>query len=635
MATTLTASDPKRNDISNIVDIVTATCPPGSEQDYLWFIGKAGGLISQGCLQAVFQIILKMDIATNFPVQVAFISLCKNNLHSCHIVGALHQALQTALGGESRSWAIGAVLAASAHGGVGAADGFATNVYTDCKSKLETIATTSSGDNLEEFAKRSTPIFATLKAVMEVPLSPTLSAQMAGELASSVIPFCWTKLMRTPSVFELGANEYLSVMGSQFIQSVPVGSTSQMNACFQMYLLLTQVAGLCSCTLPQDAIASLQALNALFDPSWNLRPSLLNILTSNVASPASQARPSWVLKSVLPSAIHSLQRVVATNPQDDFTVSSISRASIAVVQSLLSALQIATDDELAVTDYSGAPKPGVSQKQAKAKLRSRNRFAAISEEAASTGGVQTYGPKIPYELLAEPEVALHIVSQCLGFRTDKALRRISQSVPTMITRWWNSVSHEASLAEKFVTSLPQYVLQPIIANLEMVRSGDPATLPGGQLYSYSCERAVSGRKLASELVDHSTISTHGLLSVMWRFAVGHRPGGNVDVVAVVTSSAHLTQSIRMILDSTRATPTNEAVLRIAGCAKEHSLESRAALKFVVEGLSRSGQQVGDATGSNGGEQGVIRATHKDMDAPVSRTNSNGADDHGPPGTLFG
>ena len=632
VATTLTAGDQKRSDVSSIIDIVTATCPPGNEQDYLWFIGKAGALISQHCLQSVFQIILQMDISNNFPVQVAFISLCKNNPNSSHFVAALHQALQAALGGESRSWAIGAILSASAHGGVGAADGFATTVYNDSKKKLETVAS-STHDNLEEFCKRSTPIFATLKVILEVPLSPTVSGKIASELASSIIPFCWTKLARNPGVFEIGPNEYLSVLGQQFVQSAATVTTSQMNACFQLYLLVTQVAGLCLPLVPHHELASAQPIISLFNESWNLRPSLINILVSNVASTSSHTRPKMVLQTMLPSAIRSLETVVGSNPQDDFTISSLSRAQGAVVQCVLNALQIATDDEFVVAEYSGAPKPAMTQKQLKAQLRSRNRFAAASEDAPNPSSKENHGPKIPYELLSEPEVSLVIISRCLHFRSDKPLRRIAQSIPTILTRWWNSVSNDHVLAEKFAYSLPLGVLSPILEALQMVRDGNPTCKPGGQLYSYSCERAVSGRKLASELVDHATISIHGVLSVLWRFALGSKHSSAIEPLSIIASCQPLNQSVRMVMESARMTATNEMAMRVAQCAKEQSLESRAALKYIVESATKSNHL--DGSSDSASQSGVVRATSKDLEIPLSRTSSLNADDLTPPGSLFG
>ena len=636
VATALTPKDCKREQVSAIVDIVAQTCPTGKEQDYLWFVGKAGSLISQPRLQGVFENILRMEINHNFPVQVAFISLCKNNPHSANFVVPLHQALQAALGGESRSWAIGAILSASAHGGVGAADGFASSVYADATSKLNEIAS-ATPDNLEEFAKRSTPLFATLKAVLEVPLTPSVSGNISTELATRILPFCWTRLMKSPGVFEMGPNEYLSVLGSQFLQSVPTATASQMNSAFQFYLLVAQVAGLCFTLCANNDSNSLQSLVALFDPAWGLRPSLLNILVTHVASPTAHTRPHIVLKSVIPAAIRSLHHVVGSKPQDDFTLSSISRTSVAIVQSLLNALQIATDDEFSVTDFSGAVKPALTQKQLKAQLRSRNRFAAISEDAMNaTSTPQTIGHRIPNELLMEPEVATFVISQCLQFRTDKALRRISQSVPTIITRWWNSVSHDAELSTRLVAVLPEYVIRPIVVTLALVRARDPVVLPGGFLHSYASERAVSGRRLASELVDHSTISIHGALSVLWRFSVGQAGGHSTDLLTVASSSPSLSTAVKLILDGSGTPVTNESVCQLLTCAKEQSLESRATLKFVVEAISRSSDidRMSGPQTSTGTEKSAVRATSKDLDNQLSRGTSLNTEEHQPPGNLF-
>ena len=628
VATTLTSNDPKRPAISSIVDVVASSCPPDHEQDYLWFLGKTGFLVSAGFLQSVFRTLLSMDIANRFPVQVAFISLCKNNPHSGQFVTALHQALETALGGESRSWAIGAILSASSHGGVGAADGYAMNVYNDAKLRLEAIAG-SNPENLEDFAKRSTPVFATLKAVLDVPLSSTVAYPIAKELSLTILPFYWTRLMRSPGVFDVGPNEYLSVLGQQFIQSSNSATNSQVNACFQLYLSLTQVTGACLPHLDGDDDQPIQAMAALFDPQWNLRPSLLNILVSNVATSGARTAPRVILKSMLPPAIEALGRCIRTNPTDDFTVSSISRASGAVVQCLLNALEIVTDDEVAVSEYSGSPKPVLTQKQLKAQLRSRNRFSVIAEGTSQSAGKETYGPKIPYDLLTCPELALSIVCSCLNFKTDKSLRRIFQSVPTIITRWWNSISHDSALAIRFLNCLGHFVLAPILSVLDMVRRRAACCQPGGQLYSYTCKRAVSGRKLASELVDHATISVHGILSVMWRFAVGHVHSSQADPLTVVASSVQLSQAVKMILDAHRISVTDESVGRLASCAKEQSLESRAALKFIVEGVTRddSASDKPLPRSNSNGSIAVIPATSKDLESPISRAQSASTDLH--------
>lgn len=628
VATSLPPQDPKIPELSNIIDIVTTACPTGNEQDYLWFIGKAGALISQECLKFVFETILKMDILSQFPVQLAFISLCKNNPHSVSFVGGLHQALQQALGGELRSWAIGAILSASAHGGVGAADGFATNVFQDVSGKLELIAGSTVG-NLEDFAKRCTPLFATLKAVLEVPLSPPISAQIARDLSARVIPFCWTRLMREPGIFEVGQNEFLSILGAQFTQTVAPSTASQTNAAFQMYLLLTQVAGLCFTLIPSIPAEAAQPLLALFDPAWQLRPSLLNILVSNVACPASHLRPMIVLQSAIPAAIRSLMHSISLNLNDDFSSSSISRASVSIVQCLLNALQISTDDEFSITDYSGVAKAPLTQKQLKAQLRSRNRFALMADDLALSPS-QPIGHRIPTELLSDPQASLSVVSLCLQFRTDKALRRISQTVPTILTRWWNSVSNDANLAQVFAASLPENVLHPLLSLLEVVRSADPVTLPGGPLHSYSCERAVSGRRLASELVDHITISIHGVLSVLWRFAFAPKSGSILDAFAVIESSPPLSHAVSMLIRATRLPPSNDLVSRIASCAREQSLESRASLKYIVESIVKAHGSAVNAPNASS----VVMATTKDLDVNYNPGNTPNEDQQ-PIGSLFG
>jgi len=639
LATTLPANDPKINEVSAIVDIVCSTCPAGNEQEFLWFIGKAGGLVSAGSVQSVFQSILKMDIANNFPVQVAFISLCKSNPHSALYAGPLHQALMTALGGETRSWAIGAVLSASAHGGVGAADGYATTVYNDAKQKLD-VAVSSSGDNVEEFAKKSTPIFATLKAILEVPLSTPVANQIAKEIASTIVPFCWNKIMRSPGVFEIGQNEFLSVLGAQFVQTAQSNNNSyQANACFQLYLVLTQTAGLCFPLLSKDSQSSLQSLVGLFDPSWGLRASLLNILLTNVGIPGSRAWPSVVFNLVLPHAIITLQIVIRSGVQDDFSSGSISRASIAVVQCVLTALQITTDEEVSVSEFSGAPKPVVTQRQLKAQMRSRNRYAAISEEAtAASAGNQVLGPKIPYELVREPQAVFSVVRECIGFRTDKALRRISQTLPTMITRWWNTVSHDSNLCSMFLTSACALVLEPVVRALELVRIHDPVTLPGGPLHSYTCDRAVSGRKLASELVEHSSVTIHGLLSVIWRFSAAGKPAQSIDAVGLVGSSQVLGQAVQLLLEGSRAPISNESIMRVVACAREQSLESRAALKYIVHSISDADSDSNSGTATPGGTQssnkGVVRATSKDLMVPAPSNSPDDDSTHHPDMGLF-
>jgi hypothetical protein len=618
LATTLPSNDPKINEVSAIVDIVCSTCPSGSEQDYLWFIGKAGGLISANCIQGVFQTLLRMDIASNFPVQVAFISLCKANPHCAIYSGALHEALMNALGGETRSWAIGAVLSASSHGGIGAADGYATTVYADAKQKLD-AAVTLSGNNIEEFAKKSTPIFATLKAILEVPLSPAVAGQIANEIASTIVPFYWQKIMRSPGIFELAQNEFLAVLGAQFVQTAQNNSNSyQANACFQLYLVLTQTAGLCFPLLTKDSQGSFQSLLGLFDPSWGLRASLLNILLSNVAVPGGRSWPSIIFQMVLPQAFVTLNRIIQAGNHDDFTASSISRASITIIQVMLTALQITTDEESSMSEFSGAPKPVLTQRQLKAQMRSRNRFAAISEDAM-VATPQAVGPKIPYEVVRDPQNAFTIVRECISFRTDKALRRISQTLPTIVTRWWNTVSHDGNLAGLFLAAIVPSVLEPIVQTLEMVRLRDPSTIPGGQLYSYTCERAVSGRKLASELVEHSSVTIHGILSVLWRYSTGGRPGQSIDPIALVSSTPVLSQAVKILLDGCSTPISNESIMRVVGCAREQSLESRATLKYIVHTISTGEIQSesGSATprGAATSDKGVIRATSKDLLAP--------------------
>ena len=629
VATALPAADSMRMQVSAIVDIVSETCPSTRQQDYLWFVGKAGALISEAILQGVFLTILAMDIVNNFPVQVAFIALCKSNPHSFKFAGDLHQALQNALGGESRSWAIGAILSASSHGGVGSADGYATSVYSESKTKLDAVAKATT-DSVEEFAKRASPIFATLKAILEVPLSPTISAHISTELATSVIPFCWSRVVGNLGEFGIGPNEFLAVMGSQFVRDVPTGPSQQYNACFQMFLLLTQVTGICLSFVPMNCVTGTDALQSLFNPGWNLRPSLLNILISNVAASGGHTRPQIVLRSMLPQALTSLQKCIAMNSSDDFTIGGISRASVSVVQTMLNSLQIATDDEFSVSDFSGAPKPILTQKQLKAQLRSRNRFTMIAEDSPNVS--QPLGPKIPYELLQEPEVALSIVGKCIEFRTDKALRRMSQSIPTILTRWWNSVSNNATLAAKFVQALPQHVLSPVINTLYAVRMRHPSTLPGGPLHSYAIERAVSGRRLASELVDHSTISIHGILSVLWRYAAAGRPGHTLDPIAVVSACPALSTAIQMILEAKGIPVSTEAVAEVVNCAREQSLESRASLKFTVQSIAMGISPTSEGLHVGVGVMGTIRATSKDLD--VHSAASGNVDDSAPIGNLF-
>ena len=630
VATSLSTNDTKSGDISSIVDIVSFTCPPDDEQNYLWFLGKTGSFISEGNLKEVFTKLLNMDIAHKFPVQVAFISLCKTNRNSYKFANELHQALQVKLNGESRSWAVGAILTASSHGGVGAADGYATTVYTDMKAKLESIASSTS-ESVEEFAKASSPIFLTMKAILEVPLSTTVSGHISGELAASILPFCWSRLFQDSSVFGLGPNEFLSVVGSQFAQVAPVGPTTQFNSCFQLYLSLTQVAGLCLPLIPDITSQGTQAIESLFNPGWKLRPSLLNILITNVASPAGHTKPTIALRSLLPQAMISLQNGIDTCTNDDFTVNSISRASVAVVQTVLNALKIATDDEFTVTEFTGVSKPILTQKQVTAQRRSKNRFASIAEDAQSTQSQHTGGPKIPYELLSDPGATLQIVGRCLTFRSDKALRRISQTIPTIVTRWWNSCSNNAELAAKFIQVLPS-LLTPIIAVLSDVRTKHPSTIQGGPLYSYAIERAVSGRKLTSELVDHATISIHGVLCVFWRFATAGKPlAHTLDPIAVVSSCPSFSEAIRLLLEARHVVATEASVLELVNCGKEQTLESRVALKYFVHSMSAGeNNEIVSAPVS-----GAIRATSSDINSTgVSRANSTQVEDASPPGNLF-
>jgi hypothetical protein len=571
-----------------------------------------------------------MDIANNFPVQVAFISLCKNNRNSNVYVGALHQALQNALGGESRSWAIGAILAASSHGGVGAADGYAVSVYQDVVGKLNDISN-ETGGNTEEFAKRSTPLFATFKAVLEVPLSQEVSSQIASGIALHILPMCWTRLVASPSVFEVGPNEYLSVLGAQFLQSAS-STASQMNAAFQFFLGVAQVAGLCLCICPDDQTGGLSALTALFNPSWNLRPSLINILVTNVATQAASSRSLVVCKLVLPGAIQSLENAALHNSADEFTVASFAKATSSIVNCLLGALQITTDDDFAISEFSGAPKPTLSNRQVKNQQRTRNRFTAISEESTAASTPQPMGHRIPRELWAEPEVALGVISKCLMFRSDKALRRMFQCVPTIITRWWNSISNDATLSARFVSAVPELIFRPITGSMEMVRNRDPVTLTGGSLHSYASERAVSGRRLASELVDHATISIHGALAVLWRFGSSHMGGSSANSLAVVSSFPPLGSVIKMLIDATRAPPTGDSIDRIISCAKEQSLESRAALKFIVESATRDPVSLGSDQGVS---KDLIGATNQDISAANAQSIVGvPTDDSGPPGRLF-
>ena len=631
LATTLPANDPLIGKVGSIVDIVCSACPPGSEQQYLWFVGKAGGLISSNYLPGVFQNILGMDIVNNFPAQVAFISLCKSNNNCGALVNSIHHALTTALGGEMRSWAIGAVLSASAHTGIGSADGYASTVYADVKKKLEGIVASTEG-NVEDFAKKATPMFATMKAILEVPLSPAVSSDIAVEISMSIVPFCWNKIMRCPGVFEVGQNEFLSVLGSQFVQTAQSNAVAfKANACFQLFLVLTQTAGLCSQLInTAQADASLHALLGLFDPSWELRPSLQNVLITNVALPMSKHSPITVMRSVAPAVFLGLKKWLETSSQEDFTSNSIIRASSSLVNVLLTGLQITTDDDISVSDYSGAPKPVLTQRQLKAQMRSRNRFSFIREEEQSLAPVSLpHGPKIPYELIREPQVTFAVLRDCLCFRTDKAIRRMYQSLPTIITRWWNTVSHDANHATAFVNCLPDYVLVPTISLLNLVRCGDPITQPGGALYSYTCDRAVSGRRLASELVEHSTIALHSMLSVIWRFSLGGRPGNSVDPLVVVGSQPAFTRAVELILGQTGATANTSSVLSLISCAREQSLESRASLKFIVEGLTASpGSDRQEVTGESA-TGNIIPATGKDVAvAPPSNTPTDEENIHG-------
>jgi hypothetical protein len=312
---------------------------------------------------------------------------------------------------------------------------------------------------------------------------------------------------------------------------------------------------------------------------------------------------------MIPGAISSLRS--GDYSQDEFSEASFSKAAVAIVHSLLSALQITTDDELSVPEFAAGAKPASSQRQLKAQLRSRNRFSAISDDStgSNTPQQQRIGHRIPNELLGDPAAVFSIISECLGFRTDKAFRRMNQSVPTIITRWWNSTSHDAALAARFVNALPEFVVLPTVRALEMVRCGDPCTRAGGQLYSYAAERAVSGRRLASEFVDHATISLHGALSVLWRFAVGHTSPNRIDPMAVVGSSGQLSGSIKMILDGSRTEYSNEAFMRLVSCAKDQSLESRATIKFIVESITKN--EVADRTDTvvtSANAKDVIRAT---------------------------
>ena len=636
VASALPANDPKLPDISAIVDIVASNCFPGHEQDYLWFIGKAGSLITEAHLHAVFSTILKFGIAANFPVQVAFISLCKSNVNSFKLANDLHQALQVALAGESRSWAIGAILTASAHGGIGAADGYATTVYTEMKAKLETIAAAAATSPIEEFAKATNPIFLTFKAIIEVPLSSSVSAHISTELASSLLPFCWSRLFRDSSEFGVGPNEFLSVVGSQFVQEVASGPPQQFNACFQVYLLITQVAGLCLPFIPPSNTQAIQSIESMFNPGWNLRPSLLNILMSNVGAPAGHTRPAIALRALLPRALTTLQRAIDLHATDEFTVGAISRASLMAVQIILNSLQIATDDEFSVSEFTGAAKPTLTQKQLRAQVRSRNRFAMIAEDAPSATTAATLGPKIPYELLSDPAVALELVGKCIGFRTDKALRRICQSVPTIITRWWNTSSNNATFATKFVEALPGMLLKPIIQTLYCVRMRDPATLTGGELYSYTCDRAVSGRKLASELVDHSTISIQGILSVLWRFSTAGTPVQSVDAITVMAGSEPFRNAVGLLLEARQIPASTEAVTELVNHSRDTSMESRASLKYIVHSIAVDGNSARTSGNVGGGTRSgsdVVRATNSDVSNSTQReiavTNEEQL-----PGTLF-
>lgn len=625
LATTLPARDRLIGKVSTIVDIVCSTCPVGSEQQYLWFVGKAGSLITTNYLQCVFQNIMRMDIANNFPAQVAFISLCKTNGNCGTLVSAIHQALSNALAGEMRSWAIGAVLSASAHAGLGAADGYATSVFNDVKAKLEIIVSETDG-NVEDFAKRATPMFATLKAVLEVPLSPSVLADIATEISTAIIPYFWSKIMRCPVVFEIGQNEFLSVLGSQFVQTAQNNPTAfKANACFQLFLVLTQTAGLCSPLLSGNQATASQLLG-LFDPSWSLRPSLLNILLTNVALPVSKQSPITVIRSIIPQAITSLRQSVDGSSNDDFCTNALTRVTSSLVNVLLTTLQITTDDEVSVSDFSGAPKPVLTQRQVKANLRSRNRFTAIIEEAEMKSSANIGGPKIPFELARESLLTMAVLKDCLYFRTDKAIRRMFQSLPTIITRWWNTVSHDANMATSFVNALPENVIAPIAALCHLVKTGDPLTMPGGALYSYTCDRAVSGRRLASELVEQSSIAIQSIISVMWKYSLAGRPGNSVEPLSVISNQPSLARGIEVLLGSGGTPVTEPAVLSLITCAREQSLESRASLKYIIQGLTMhtSSKAIGSDESGPGGN---IGATSKDLVQEPATTLIDEENDH--------
>jgi hypothetical protein len=631
VATAVTHQDSKLSHLTEMINILSSNCPAGKEQDYLWFLSKAGGFISQEYLGSVFDKVLRMDLARNFQAQVAFISLCKTNSNSAHFVGELHNALQSALGGESRSWAIGAILSACAHGGVGAADNFALTVFNESVGKLNDIANETTA-SLEDFSKRSTPIFATFKSILEVALSQSVSCQIADQLAQKIIPFCWTKLMRSPGVFEVGPNEFLSVLGSQFLQSANSASATHVNAAFQLYMLVTQVAGLCVMLSSSENSESMKALGALFDPSWNLRASLINILVSSVISTAASVRPSLVLTFMIPDALTSLHTCATIGAPDDFTGASLSKAAVAIVNCVLTALQITTDDELFVSDYTGAPKAAMTQRQLKAQVRSRNRFAGISEEATKTSSSLPMGHRIPRELVGEPDVVFRIVAKCLEFRFDKAFRRINQSIPTIVTRWWNTVSNDSQATVRFASVLPDCVVRPLLTALAMVRTKDACTLPGGQLHSYTCERAVSGRRLPSEFVDHATISIHGVLVVLWRICSAHAPRGMTDPLVVVEAPQPLKLILTMLQAAAGGGSSETLVRQLVSFAQEQSLESRAALKFMIERLSKPHN--GDARQSATGDSISVQATSRDMIASSSGITAVVSDEQGPPGNLF-
>jgi hypothetical protein len=615
VASSVEESNPQWSAMSNMVDIIVSNPPDESQlADYLWFIGRAGRLISSTCLQKVFEYLLQRDIVKNFPVQVAFIALCKTNRNSAQFAMALHQGLQQCLGGESRSWAVGAILSATSHGGAGASDEFARVIYTETKSMLDSLISQFSED-LGMLAKRCGPVFATFKALLEAPLNDQIMTSITDEVATTVIPFFWTKVVTNQTAFTVGQNEYLSVVGSQFTPNAKntISADPAANACFQLFLGISQVAGLCLSLTRFSVGSTPDTLAALFDPSWGLRPSLVNVLLTNVAHIASHTKPQLVMQSILPRALAS---IVNFRPTEDFGTVSLSRAQVSVVQVILSALRISNDDDLVMTEFTGG-KAAPSQRQIKAQRRSQNRFAVL--ETGNTESVVTArssSSQVPSELLSNPDATFSVLQACFGFRNDKALRRICQSSPTILSRWWNSVSPDAGNATAFVTILPGRILRPIVELLVSVRDNNPLNQPGGILHSFTCDRAVAGRKITSELVDHSASTIFSMLTILWKFALRGRPGNTVDPMNVVASCQPLYDALRLITEASQLPVSPEVVSNIIGYIRAPTLENKAGLKYFLNNITSS---------STAGRGDVIGATQSDIATGMSERVSGATD----------